>query len=250
MTKTRGLGFLPRSISSSPDCLNSNHSNLWLVQVRNVLCSDWLINTWLHRHCCWPARGSSCWRQCHQSDHPSVWSLLHSPRSARSCDPCSQPATVLTNQNTWCGWPIRTRTHHDWPSSSYDISSVDHSEHIMWLTNQNKNTSWLTNQLIWYIKWGQLRTQYDRQIRTHCDWPIRTHYVVDQSELTCWLIHFLTLLAAARVLPTMPVAHPAEQQSVYRDKVYKSYYLPWSDLESNAITLQVTPSSPPCLTIR
>ena len=32
-----------------------------------------------------------------------------------------------------------------------------------------------------------------------------------------------------------------------RLSLFQLITLPWSDLESNAITLQVTPSSPPCL---
>ena len=38
------------------------------------------------------------------------------------------------------------------------------------------------------------------------------HYKHREGSLT-WLIHFLTLLAAARVLPTIPVAHPAGEKT-------------------------------------
>ena len=34
-------------------------------------------------------------------------------------------------------------------------------------------------------------------------------------RIPTWLIHFLTLLAAASVLPTIPVAHPAEEEMIH-----------------------------------
>ena len=108
MTKTRGFGFFPKSISSSPDWNQINQlTTIWIQTFWPVGIPT--IGVAPRHHCCWPVLNkiscnpdaikkvftdleSFCWRPRYRSVRPWVWIPLRNPPSARSCDPCSSLA--------------------------------------------------------------------------------------------------------------------------------------------------------------